>query len=122
MCLSAPPPSRCPSHHPDDGDSMTLFHGEDFHIMLPSLALDVTFRNRSAPRAGDVFLMRGGNVVHNRAKVNRHLSHLIIDSVGEGDEGVYTVKNLEAPEDIRSITLIVRGTVSGFCILHEEWE
>ncbi|XP_040021675.2 uncharacterized protein LOC120810818 [Gasterosteus aculeatus] len=92
----------------NDGDSMTLFHGEDFHIMLPSLALDVTFRNRSAPRAGDVFLMRGGNVVHNRAKVNRHLSHLIIDSVGEGDEGVYTVKNLEAPEDIRSITLIVR--------------
>ncbi|XP_031708584.1 uncharacterized protein LOC116386468 [Anarrhichthys ocellatus] len=91
-----------------DEDSMTLFHGEDFHIMLPSLALEVTFRNRSVPRSGDVFLMRGGSVVHSRAKLNRHLSHLIIDAVGEGDEGVYTVKNLEKPEDIRRLTLIVR--------------
>ncbi|KAF1388124.1 hypothetical protein PFLUV_G00086970 [Perca fluviatilis] len=89
-------------------DSMTLFHGEDFHIMLPSLASEVTFRNRSSPRSGDVFLMRGGNVVNSRAKLNRHLSHLIIDSVGEGDEGVYTMKNPEKPEDIRHITLIVR--------------
>uniref|UniRef100_A0A8D0AKT2 Si:dkeyp-77h1.4 n=1 Tax=Sander lucioperca TaxID=283035 RepID=A0A8D0AKT2_SANLU len=82
-------------------DSMTLFHGEDFHIMLPSLASEVTFRNRSSPRLGDMFLMRGGNVVNSRAKLNRHLSHLIIDSVGEGDEGVYTMKNPEKPEDIR---------------------
>ncbi|XP_032373877.1 uncharacterized protein si:dkeyp-77h1.4 [Etheostoma spectabile] len=94
-------------------DAMTLFHGEDFHITMPSLMSEVTFRNRSSPRSGDVFLMRGGNVVNSRAKLNRNLSHLIIDSVGEGDEGVYTMKNPENPEDIRRITLIVRGTRGG---------
>uniref|UniRef100_A0A8C2X1N4 Si:dkeyp-77h1.4 n=1 Tax=Cyclopterus lumpus TaxID=8103 RepID=A0A8C2X1N4_CYCLU len=82
-------------------DSMTLFYGEDFHIMLPSLALEVMFWNRTTPRMADVFLMRGGIVVNSRAKLNRHLSHLIIDAVGEGDEGVYTVKNPEKPEDTR---------------------
>ncbi|XP_020504753.1 uncharacterized protein si:dkeyp-77h1.4 [Labrus bergylta] len=89
-------------------ESMTLFHGEDFHILLPSLTLEVTFKSRSAPRSGDVDLMRGGSVVNSRAKLNRHLSHLIIDAVGEGDEGVYTVKNPEQPENIRRISLIVR--------------
>ncbi|XP_067457198.1 uncharacterized protein si:dkeyp-77h1.4 isoform X1 [Thunnus thynnus] len=89
-------------------DSMTLFHGEDFHIMLPSLGLEVTFQSRSSPRAADVVLMRDGSVVNTRAKLNRQLSHLIIEAVGEGDEGVYTVKNPEKPEDIRRIALIVR--------------
>lgn len=89
---------------------MTLFYGEDFHIMLPSLGVEVTFRNRSAQRLADVVLMRGGIVVNNRTKLNRQLSHLIIDAVGEGDEGVYMVKNPEKPEDVRHITLIVRGT------------
>ncbi|XP_044064879.1 uncharacterized protein si:dkeyp-77h1.4 [Siniperca chuatsi] len=87
-------------------DSMTLFHGEDFHIMLPAGASEVTFRNRSSPRSADVVLMRGRNVVNNRAK--HQLSHLIIDAVGEGDEGVYTVKNPDKPEDVRRITLVVR--------------
>lgn len=89
---------------------MTLFHGEDFHIMLPSLGLEVSFRNRSAPWLANVVLMRDGIMVNSRAKLNRHLSHLIIDSVGEGDEGVYTVKNPDKPEDVRRITLVVRGT------------
>ncbi|KAM7383256.1 hypothetical protein PAMP_002926 [Pampus punctatissimus] len=87
---------------------MTLFHGEDFHIMLPSPGLDVTFQNRSSPRSDDTFLMRNGDVVNNRAKLNRQLSHLIVEAVGEGDEGVYIMKNPENPEDIRRITLIVR--------------
>ncbi|XP_070691834.1 uncharacterized protein [Pempheris klunzingeri] len=87
---------------------MTLFHGEDFHILLPSLELEVTFRNNSSLRSADVTLMRGGVVVNSRAKLNRHLSHLIIDAVVEGDEGVYTVKNPEKPEDVRRLTLIVR--------------
>ncbi|XP_062421627.1 uncharacterized protein si:dkeyp-77h1.4 isoform X2 [Pungitius pungitius] len=92
-----------------NGDhSVTLFYGEDFHIPMPSLAVDVTFRNRSSPRAGEVFVMRGGIVVHGRAKVNRHLSHLIIDSVEEWDEGLYTVKDPADPEDIMTFMLIVR--------------
>lgn len=100
----------CPSYNPVKEDSMTLFQGEDFHIMLPSLSFEVTFRNRSTPRSADVTLMQGSNVVNSRAKLNRHLSHLIIDAVGEGDEGVYVVSNPEDPEDVRRITLIVRGT------------
>lgn len=89
---------------------MTLFHGEDFHIMLPSLEFEVTFRNRSSPRSADVVLMRDKRVVNNRAKLNGKNNYLIIDAVGEGDEGVYTVKNPENQEDIRRINLIVRGT------------
>ncbi|XP_068180553.1 uncharacterized protein si:dkeyp-77h1.4 [Antennarius striatus] len=88
--------------------SMTLFHGEDFHIFLPSLMFEITFRNRSSPRSPDVVLMRDGIVFNGRAKLNRYLSHLVIDAVGEGDEGLYTVKNSDNPEDIRHITLIVR--------------
>ncbi|XP_070767915.1 uncharacterized protein [Enoplosus armatus] len=89
-------------------DNITLFHGEDFHILLPSLTLEVTFRNRSLPRSADVVLMRGGIVINNRAKLNRHLSHLVIDAVGEGDEGMYTVKNPDKPEDVKRIMLVVR--------------
>lgn len=99
-----------PSCNPVEEDSMTLFHGEDFHILLPSLGVEVTFKNRSAPRSADMFLMRGGAVINSRAKLNRHLSHLIIDAVGEEDEGVYTVKNPEKPDDVRRIMLVVRGT------------
>lgn len=100
----------CPLCDSVEGDVMTLFHGEDFHIMLPSLRMEVTFQNRSAPRASDVVLMQYGVVINNRIKLNRHLSHLIIDAVGEGDEGVYTLKNPDKPEDIKRITLFVRGT------------
>uniref|UniRef100_A0A665VSM3 Si:dkeyp-77h1.4 n=1 Tax=Echeneis naucrates TaxID=173247 RepID=A0A665VSM3_ECHNA len=89
-------------------DSMTLFHGEDFHILLPAPGLEVTFQNRSAQRSPDVVLMRGGVVVNNKTKLNRQLSHLIIDAVGEEHEGVYMVKNPEKPEDVRRITLTVR--------------
>ncbi|XP_056142105.1 uncharacterized protein si:dkeyp-77h1.4 [Lampris incognitus] len=89
-------------------ETNTLFHGDDFHILLPSQGAEVTFRSSSAPRATDVILMRDGNVVSTRAKLNQYLSHLILDAVGEADEGVYTVKNPETPDDIRSISLIVR--------------
>uniref|UniRef100_A0A667Z2T0 Si:dkeyp-77h1.4 n=1 Tax=Myripristis murdjan TaxID=586833 RepID=A0A667Z2T0_9TELE len=55
----------------------------------------------------DVVLMRGGKVIGSRAKLN-HLSHLILESVKEKDEGTYTVTNPEKPDDIRITTLIVR--------------
>nr|XP_057908946.1 uncharacterized protein si:dkeyp-77h1.4 [Doryrhamphus excisus] len=89
-------------------ETIKLFHGEDFHIMLHAHNLEVIFHNRSAPRSPDVVLMRGGQVVNNRAKFNTHFRYLIIDAVGEGEEGVYTVKNPDNPEDVRRITLIVR--------------
>ncbi|KAM4581569.1 uncharacterized protein PAE49_006055 [Odontesthes bonariensis] len=88
-------------------ESKTLFHGEDFHILLPSREVEVTFKNMSDPRK-PVVLMKGGKVVSSRAKPNLHLNHLIIEAVGEGDEGEYTVKNPENPDDVRRIMLIVR--------------
>lgn len=89
---------------------MTLFHGEDFHIMLPSLETEVTFRNRSAPWLGDVVLMKGGVVPGSRARINQYGSHLVVDAVTEGDEGTYTIKNPKNPRDVRSLVLVVRGT------------
>ncbi|KAJ3597323.1 hypothetical protein NHX12_000851 [Muraenolepis orangiensis] len=89
-------------------ESETKFHGDDFHIQLPSKAVEITFRPNTAPRAADVVLMRGGVVVGVRAKLNLHGSHLVLDNVDETDEGVYTLKNPDTPEDIRRIRLIVR--------------
>ncbi|XP_037532132.1 uncharacterized protein si:dkeyp-77h1.4 [Nematolebias whitei] len=91
-----------------DEESMTLFHGEDFHILLSSHEVEVTFKNRSDPRKPPVVLMRGGKVVGSRAKPNLHLNHLIIEAVGEGDEGLYTMKNPQNPDDVKQISLIVR--------------
>lgn len=107
-----------PFYIPADEESMTLFQKEDFHIMLPSTKLEVTFRNRSNPRSNEVPLMRGGNVINSRARINTYLTHLIIESVEEGDEGVYTIKNPDKPDDVKRIRLIVRGTeYSGALIL-----
>lgn len=78
--------------------------------MLPSLNLEVTFLNASAPRMGEVALMQGGTVVNNRARINHYKSHLVINAVEEGDEGTYTIKNPNKPEDIRRKVLVVRGT------------
>ncbi|CAL8359599.1 unnamed protein product [Arctogadus glacialis] len=89
-------------------ESETKFHGEDFHIQLPSVGADITFRPSSGPRQADTVLMRDGEVVGRRAKLNLHFSHLVLDNVSEGDEGVYTLKNAATPEDIRRIRLIVR--------------
>lgn len=99
-----------PSHNPVNEDNITLFHGEDFHIMLPSLMVEVTFQNRTNRRSPDAFLMRNGSAVSGRAKLNSVLSHLVIDNVGEGDEGVYTVKNPNKPDYTKRIKLTVRGT------------
>lgn len=49
-------------------------------------------------------------MLSSRARVNAYQSHLVIDAVTEGDEGIYTVKNPEKPEDVRRKVLVVRGT------------
>uniref|UniRef100_A0A3Q3DY65 Si:dkeyp-77h1.4 n=1 Tax=Hippocampus comes TaxID=109280 RepID=A0A3Q3DY65_HIPCM len=87
-------------------ESLMLYLSEDFHILLHAPGLEVTFR--PTPRSPEVVLMRGGLVVGSRAKKNIYLSHLVVDSLVEGDEGVYTVKNPEDPEDVRRIRLFVR--------------
>ncbi|XP_055781946.1 uncharacterized protein LOC129857568 [Salvelinus fontinalis] len=91
-----------------EDSQQTMFFGEDFHLQLPSLAAEVLFQPSNAKAGAEVVLMRGGSVVGNRAKLNSQLSHLILANVGEGDEGTYSVKNNEQPEEVRRITLIVR--------------
>ncbi|CAL9705519.1 unnamed protein product [Knipowitschia caucasica] len=91
-------------------ETVILFYGEDFHILLRSLNVEVTFRNRTTRSSQTVEepLMRGGKSVSERAQLNSRLSHLIIESVKEADEGLYTVKDPENPQDARTISLIVR--------------
>ncbi|XP_061675734.1 uncharacterized protein si:dkeyp-77h1.4 [Syngnathoides biaculeatus] len=87
-------------------ESVMLFLEEDFHILLHAAGLEVTFR--PTPRSREVVLMRGGVVVGDRAKMNKRLSHLVVNSLTERDEGVYTVKNPEDPKDFQTIKLFVR--------------
>lgn len=89
--------------------SQTLFFGEDFHILVPADGADVTFRPSYGP-GHEKRLMSSGKVVDLRAKLNSASSHLILENVGESDEGVYTIKSNQNPEDITHITLYVRGT------------
>lgn len=96
-------------YNPVEEDSITLLHGEDFHIRLPSLNAEVTFLNKSTPRSDKMVLFQGGRVVSSRAKINNFLSHLIIEAVGEGDEGFYTIKDPDKPQDAQMVELIVRG-------------
>lgn len=96
-------------YNPVEEDSITLLHGEDFHITLPSLNVEVTFLNKSTPRSDKVVLFQGGRVVSSRAKINSFLSHLNIEAVGEGDEGFYTIKDPDKQQEVLTIELIVRG-------------
>ncbi|XP_051999312.1 uncharacterized protein LOC127655497 [Xyrauchen texanus] len=92
-------------------DSQILFFGEDFHIKIPAGGADVSFSSSIVP--GHVKpLMSSGKVVDIRAKLNVALSHLILENVGESDEGVYTVTSNQNPEDVTHITLIVRDCSS----------
>ncbi|XP_047454540.1 uncharacterized protein si:dkeyp-77h1.4 [Mugil cephalus] len=89
-------------------DTITLFHGEDFHILLPSLDVEITFKNKSSPRSPEVVLLRGTKEVSSRVKLNQYHKHLVIEAVEEGDEGIYTVKNPDSPDEAKRIVLYVR--------------
>uniref|UniRef100_A0A671P9F4 Uncharacterized protein n=1 Tax=Sinocyclocheilus anshuiensis TaxID=1608454 RepID=A0A671P9F4_9TELE len=84
------------------------FFGEDVHIPVPALdTTEVLFKPRVDALLGRV-LLRDGKILDSRAKLNVHISHLILEDVGEEDEGTYVVKNSAAPADVRRIILIVR--------------
>lgn len=87
-------------------DHRKAFFGEDVHIPLPAVAsTDVVFRARVTGHA-DVVLMQNGEVVHKRAKLLNQ--YLILDDVGEEDEGTYIIKNTAAPTQVKHVVLIVR--------------
>ncbi|XP_016525954.1 cadherin-related family member 5 isoform X3 [Poecilia formosa] len=88
-------------------ESVTLFKGEDFHILLPSQDVEVTFKNRS-DRWKTSVLMRGGKVISTRVKPTLHFNYINIEGVGEGDEGLYILKDSKDASVIKQISLIVR--------------
>lgn len=86
----------------------TAFFGEDVHIPVPALdTTEVTFMPKVNPLS-ERALLKNGKIVNERAKLNAHISHLILEDVGEEDEGTYVVRNSAAPADVRRIILIVR--------------
>ncbi|CAM4638247.1 unnamed protein product [Leuciscus chuanchicus] len=86
----------------------TAFFGEDVHIPVSALdTSEVLFKPRVEPVLERV-LLRNGTILDQRAKLNVHISHLILEDVGEEDEGTYVVKNSAAPADVRRIILVVR--------------
>ncbi|TRY96296.1 hypothetical protein DNTS_024022 [Danionella cerebrum] len=86
----------------------TAFFKEDVHIPLSALdTAEVVFQPRTDPALETVYL-QNGVILHKRVKLNSHSSHLILEDVGEEDEGTYVVKNSAAPADVRRIILVVR--------------
>ncbi|XP_056335057.1 uncharacterized protein LOC130246206 [Danio aesculapii] len=84
------------------------FFGEDVHISLSALdTAVVVFKPRTQPVLEKVYL-QNGVIQDTRVKLNKHVNHLILEDVGEEDEGTYMVKNSAAPADVKRIALIVR--------------
>ncbi|XP_072531618.1 uncharacterized protein [Salminus brasiliensis] len=101
-------------------DHRTAFFGEDIHIPLPSLeTTEVVFKSRVKPLTEMVFF-RNGKRLNTRAKLNKHISHLVLEDVGEEDEGTYVVRNSAAPADVRRIILIVRDCASETTVKYGE--
>ncbi|KAG9275836.1 hypothetical protein AMEX_G8070 [Astyanax mexicanus] len=87
---------------------VTVFLGEHYYIPVPVEGADVVFKPTFGPAGREVQLMKAGKVVSARAKLNDHLSNLILENVGESDEGVYIVKSSKSPQDVQRLKLIVR--------------
>ncbi|XP_072536612.1 uncharacterized protein [Salminus brasiliensis] len=86
----------------------TVFLGEDFHIQVPLKGAEVVFKPTLGPSGRELVMMKEGKVQSPRVKLIENLSHLILENVGESDEGVYIVKYGEKPEDVKRLKLIVR--------------
>ncbi|XP_060776468.1 uncharacterized protein si:dkeyp-77h1.4 [Neoarius graeffei] len=85
-----------------------VFLGEDYHILLPAGGVNVIFKPRIGPAGRELEMMKNGEVVNPRLKLNQALSHLILENVGESDEGLYIIKTEQNPEDVKQLNLIVR--------------
>ncbi|XP_062848843.1 uncharacterized protein si:dkeyp-77h1.4 [Trichomycterus rosablanca] len=91
-----------------------LFLGEGYSIPLPVGSAEVVFQPRIGPRGRELEMIKAGKVVSHRVKLNEELNILLLENVGESDEGLYIVKSTENPEDVKNFYLIVRDcTVEG---------
>lgn len=111
--LSSPGLSICsfvtffPYPLPVKEEHRVAFFGEDVHISVLTTT-DVVFRPRVKDQA-EVVLMQNGEVVHSRVKLNTQHSALILEDVGEEDEGLYVIKNTGASTHVKNLKLIVKG-------------
>ncbi|XP_065101883.2 uncharacterized protein [Paramisgurnus dabryanus] len=88
-------------------ETQTLFLGEDLHIPIPVDRAGVSFKS-SVGQGSEKVLMAAGKAVDPRAKLNDALSHLILENVGETDEGVYTITSFQNTENVTRLTFYVR--------------
>ncbi|KAL6489465.1 hypothetical protein MHYP_G00032060 [Metynnis hypsauchen] len=86
----------------------TVFLGEDYHIPLPVGGAEVVFKPMVGPAGRELMLMKAGVVVNPRVKLSQASNHLILENVGETDEGVYIVKSNEDPQNVKRLNIIVR--------------
>lgn len=84
-----------------------VFLGEDYNILLPAGGAEVIFKPRFSPTGQE--MLKNGEVVNPRLKLNRAWTHLTLENVEENDEGLYIIKSVQNPNDIKQLNLIVRG-------------
>ncbi|KAF5902351.1 formin-like protein 14, partial [Clarias magur] len=87
---------------------VAVFLGEDYHISLPKGGAKVTFKPSFGAADRELELMKDGEVMVPRGKLNQALSHLILENIGESDEGVYIITSEQNPDVIKQINLFVR--------------
>lgn len=72
----------------------------------------MVFKPTIGPSGRELVLMKAGEVKNPRVKLNQALSHLILENVGETDEGVYIIKSNKSPQNVQRLNLIVRGAAT----------
>ncbi|XP_066538301.1 uncharacterized protein si:dkeyp-77h1.4 isoform X2 [Hoplias malabaricus] len=86
----------------------TVFLGEHYQIQLSTDEVDVIFKPAVGPAGREVKMVEPGKLINPRVTLNKNLSLLILQNVGESDEGLYIIKSAKDSEDIKSLKLIVR--------------
>ncbi|XP_026872087.2 uncharacterized protein LOC113581267 isoform X2 [Electrophorus electricus] len=101
-------------------DHRTAFFGEDIHIPVPAMdTTEVVFKPKLDP-ISEVVFFRNREIQNSRAKLNFQTRHLVLEDVGEEDEGTYVVRNSAAPADVRRIILIVRDCATETTVKYGE--
>lgn len=92
-------------------EDQVVFLGEDWHMSLPVGGAQVIFKPRIGQPGRQLDMMTDGKVVNPRVKLNQALSHVILENVGESDEGLYIISSEQNPDYVKQINLVVRGDI-----------
>ncbi|XP_062841659.1 uncharacterized protein LOC134301048 [Trichomycterus rosablanca] len=98
----------------------TAFFGEDIHIPVPALqTTEVVFKPRVEPLS-EVLLFQNQHPLNSRVKLIVQISNLVLEDVGEEDEGTYIVRDTAAPSNVKHIILIVRDCATETTVKYGE--